>query len=139
MSDSSSSAELATRMRTMIDRLSPGDRLPSSRELIRRYKVGPATVSQAIAALAAEGVVVTRPGSGTYVAAPSRRRAGVPDTAWQSVTLADRAVDTRSLAGAVGALPEGTILLDGGYLHRSLQPTRALTAALARAARRPDA
>ncbi|MEU1728884.1 PLP-dependent aminotransferase family protein [Nonomuraea sp. NPDC005692] len=139
MSDSSSSAELATRMRTMIDRLSPGDRLPSSRELIRRYKVGPATVSQAIAALAAEGVVVTRPGSGTYVAAPARRRAGVPDTAWQSVTLADRAVDTRSLAGAVGALPEGTILLDGGYLHRSLQPTRALTAALARAARRPDA
>jgi DNA-binding transcriptional MocR family regulator len=30
-------------------------------------------------------------------------------------------------------------MLDGGYLHRSLQPTRALGAALARAARRPDA
>lgn len=29
--------------------------------------------------------------------------------------------------------------MDGGYLHRSLQPARALTAALARAARRPDA
>jgi DNA-binding transcriptional MocR family regulator len=30
-------------------------------------------------------------------------------------------------------------MLDGGYLHRSLQPTRALSAALARAARRPNA
>ncbi|WP_246005156.1 hypothetical protein [[Actinomadura] parvosata] len=42
MSDSSSSAELAVAMRAMIDRLAPGDRLPSSRELIRRYQVGPA-------------------------------------------------------------------------------------------------
>ncbi|MFI7638728.1 PLP-dependent aminotransferase family protein [Nonomuraea sp. NPDC049400] len=139
MSDSSSSAELATRMRAMIDRLSPGDRLPSSRELIRRYHVGPATVSQAIATLAAEGVVITRPGSGTYVAARTRRRAEVADTAWQSVTLADRSVDTRVLTNTFGEPPAGTIMLDGGYLHRSLQPTQILTAALARAARRPDA
>ncbi|MBB3725315.1 aminotransferase-like domain-containing protein [Nonomuraea dietziae] len=139
MSDSSSSAELTTRMRAMIDRLAPGDRLPSSRELIRRYQVGPATVSQAIATLAAEGLVVTRPGSGTYVAARAQRRAEVADTAWQTVTLADRTVDTRILTGAVGSPPAGTIMLDGGYLHRSLQPTQILTAALARAARRPDA
>ncbi|SDI87874.1 PLP-dependent aminotransferase family protein [Nonomuraea jiangxiensis] len=123
----------------MIDRLSPGDRLPSSRELIRRFQVGPATVSQAIAVLAAEGLVVTRPGSGTYVAARVQRRAEVADTAWQTVTLADRSVDTRLLTGTIGEPPAGTIMLDGGYLHRSLQPTQILTAALARAARRPDA
>ncbi|MEV4897727.1 PLP-dependent aminotransferase family protein, partial [Nonomuraea sp. NPDC055795] len=139
MSDSSSSAELAASMRAMIDRLSPGDRLPSSRELIQRYRVGPATVSQAIATLAAEGVVITRPGSGTYVAARLQRRAAVADTAWQTVTLADRSVDTRVLTDALGAPPEGTIMLDGGYLHRSLRPGKILTAALARAARRPDA
>ncbi|MBB5081734.1 aminotransferase-like domain-containing protein [Nonomuraea endophytica] len=139
MSDSSSSAELATSMRAMIERLSPGDRLPSSRELIQRYRVGPATVSQAIATLAAEGVVITRPGSGTYVAARHQRRTAVADTAWQTVTLADRSVDTRVLTDTLGAPPEGTIMLDGGYLHRSLQPGKILTAALARAARRPDA
>ncbi|MEU5868860.1 PLP-dependent aminotransferase family protein [Nonomuraea sp. NPDC047529] len=136
MSGSSSSAELTARMRTMIDRLSPGDRLPGSRELIRRFKVGPATVARAIAALTAEGLVVTRPGSGTYVAARTRRRDDVAGTAWQSVTLADRTVDTRDLAGVV---PEGTIRLDGGPPHPSLRPTRVLTAALARAARRPGA
>ncbi|TMR31849.1 PLP-dependent aminotransferase family protein [Nonomuraea zeae] len=139
MSDSSSSAGLATRMRAMIDRLAPGDRLPSSRELIRRYQVGPATVSQAIATLAAEGLVVTRPGSGTYVAARAHRRATVADTAWQTVTLADRTVETRILTGAAGSPPAGTLMLDGGYLHRSLQPTQILAAALVRAARRHDA
>ena len=96
-------------------------------------------MSQAIATLAAEGLVVSRPGSGTYVAARAQRRAKVADTAWQTVALTDRTVDTRILTGAVGAPPAGTIMLDGGYLHRSLQPTQILTAALARAARRPDA
>ncbi len=123
-----------TTLRETVARLAPGDRLPSSRELIRRHNVSPVTVSRAIAQLSAEGVVVTRPGSGTYVSVRTRA-ADAPDTGWQTVALADRAVDT----GSLGPPPEGTIALDGGYLHRSLQPTRALAAALARAARRPDA
>ncbi|MFG1681808.1 PLP-dependent aminotransferase family protein [Nonomuraea sp. NPDC049269] len=139
MSDSSSSAELAVRLRALLSGMAPGDRLPSSRDLVQRYRVGPVTVSQAIAALAAEGAVITRPGSGTFVAPRARKGAAVADTAWQTVALTDRAVDTRSLTDALGPPPAGTIMLDGGYLHRSLQPTRALTAALGRAARRPDA
>ncbi|MEV6151354.1 PLP-dependent aminotransferase family protein [Nonomuraea sp. NPDC052129] len=139
MSDSSSSAELAVRLRALLSGMAPGDRLPSSRDLVQRYRVGPVTVSQAIAALAAEGAVITRPGSGTFVAPRARAGAEVADTAWQTVALTDRAVDTRSLTDALGPPPAGTIMLDGGYLHRSLQPTRALTAALGRAARRPDA
>ena len=88
--------------------------------------------------LAAEGMVLTRPGSGTYVA--MRRREGFAgDTAWQTVALGDRVVDTRPVTDVLGTPPPGTLRLDGGYLHRSLQPTRALSAALARAARRPDA
>ncbi|MBV7245987.1 PLP-dependent aminotransferase family protein [Streptomyces sp. MW-W600-10] len=141
MNDGSTSGELADSIRTLLSRLSPGDRLPSSRELIKEYRVGPATVARAIAALAAEGAVVTRPGSGTYVAQRTRPRDEVTaaDTAWQTVALTDRAVDTRLIAEPLGPPPAGTIALDGGYVHRSLQPTRALSAALARAARRPDA
>jgi DNA-binding transcriptional MocR family regulator len=140
MSESSTSAAaLAAKLRALLARLAPGDRLPSSRELVRRYEVSPVTVSRAIALLAAEGAVVTRPGSGTYVA-PRSRPAGEPlDTAWQTVALTDRVVDTGSLTDALGPPPAGAIRLDGGYLHRSLQPTRALSGALARAARRPDA
>lgn len=97
------------------------------------------TVSRAIALLAAEGAVVTRPGSGTYVATRIQARLEVPDTSWQTIALTDRAVDTHALAEAIGPPPPGTIMLDGGYLHRSLQSARASSAALARAARRPDA
>ncbi|MFE5484199.1 PLP-dependent aminotransferase family protein [Streptomyces sp. NPDC056527] len=141
MNDGSTSGELADRLRPLLSRLSPGDRLPSSRELIKEYRVGPATVARAIAALAAEGAVVTRPGSGTYVAQRTRTREEGSDTGtdWQTVALTDRAVDTHPIADPLGPPPAGTIALDGGYVHRSLQPTRALSAALARAARRPDA
>lgn len=127
-------------LRTEIARLAPGQRLPSSRDLIVRHGVGPVTVSRAIALLAAEGTVLTRPGSGTFVAA-RRTRAGieVPDTSWQTVALAGRDVDPGPADGSSGGLPAGMIAMNGGYLHESLQPTRALGAALARAARRPDA
>ncbi|TVL89311.1 PLP-dependent aminotransferase family protein [Streptomyces sp. SAJ15] len=139
MSDSSTSVELTNSLRALLDRLSPGDRLPSSRELVQQYRVSPVTVARAIAVLAAEGAVVTRPGSGTYVAPRARPENDVVDTAWQTVALTDRAVDTQPIAETPSPLPEGAIRLDGGYVHASLQPTRALSAALARAARRPDA
>ena len=45
-----------------------GDRLPSTRELVRRLGVSPVTVSRALAILVSEGVVVTRPGEGSFVA-----------------------------------------------------------------------
>ncbi|MFD7631696.1 PLP-dependent aminotransferase family protein [Streptomyces sp. NPDC059851] len=142
MSDSSSTEMLTAILRAEIAALEPGDRLPSSRELIARHGVGPVTVSRAIALLAAEGMVVTRPGSGTYVAA--RRRPGPEegpaDTSWQTVALAGRAFDSGGAAnGPSEEPPPGTIALSGGYLHESLQPARELSAALARAARRPDA
>lgn len=141
MNNDSTSGGLTEGLRALLSGLSPGDRLPSSRELVKEYRVGPATVARAIAALAAEGAVVTRPGSGTYVAerrAPAREGAAA-DTSWQTVALTDRTVDTRLLAEPLGPAPAGTIAMDGGYVHRSLQPVRALSAALARAARRPDA
>ncbi|MGC5012244.1 PLP-dependent aminotransferase family protein [Streptosporangium sp. DT93] len=139
MNDGSTSASLVTSLRELLAGLSPGDRLPSSRELIRHHRVGPGTVSRAIAVLAAEGAVVTLPGSGTFVASRPRGGAGGADTVWQTVALTDRTVDTGPLTDALGPPPPGTIMLDGGYPHRSLRPTRPLGAALARAGRRPDA
>ncbi|GIG69246.1 aminotransferase-like domain-containing protein [Phytomonospora endophytica] len=139
MSESSTSADLLATLRALVAAATPGDRLPSSRELVLRHHVSPVTVARAIALLATEGLVVTRPGSGTYVA--GRGRAGVrsADTGWQTVALTDRTVDTRAVTDGLGPPPSDAIVLDGGYLHRSLQPTSPLGAALARAARRPDA
>ena len=45
----------------------PGDRLPSERELVRTIGVSRASVRQAIAHLAAAGILESRPHSGTFV------------------------------------------------------------------------
>ncbi|WP_146058734.1 GntR family transcriptional regulator, partial [Streptomyces sp. FM008] len=58
MTERSSVADLAKTLREEVDRYSPGERLPSSRALVERYRVSPVTVSRALAQLAAEGVVV---------------------------------------------------------------------------------
>ncbi|GIH06094.1 transcriptional regulator [Rhizocola hellebori] len=98
------------------------------------------TVARAVAVLAAEGAVVTRPGSGTFVAARSSRPFGSPpDTSWQAVALADRSIDAHTVTDLLRPPPADAITMAGGYLHRSLQPAKALGDALARAARRPDA
>jgi DNA-binding FadR family transcriptional regulator len=45
----------------------PEERLPSERELARRLGVGRASVREAIAALQVQGLIETRPGSGSFV------------------------------------------------------------------------
>ncbi|MET8009748.1 PLP-dependent aminotransferase family protein [Streptomyces sp. NPDC005271] len=148
MHERSSVAELANMLRGELNRYSPGEKLPSSRALIERYRVSPVTVSRALATLAAEGLVVTRPGAGAFRAA--RRRAEEPrpgDTSWQEVALSvesagdsvPRTVDASGVLATLAAPPPGALEFNGGYLHPSLQPERALAAALARAGRRPGA
>ncbi len=56
-------------MRELIAGSRPGDRLPSERELSTRWGVARMTVRHAMDTLVAEGLVVRRQGSGTYVAA----------------------------------------------------------------------
>ncbi|MFI6731325.1 PLP-dependent aminotransferase family protein [Nonomuraea sp. NPDC050451] len=139
MSESNITEALVTSLRAEIAGLAAGDRLPSARDLVRRHGVSPVTVTRAFALLAAEGAVVTRPGSGTFVAARRDRSAdGAGDTSWQTVVLADRSMPALT-AGELLGPPPGAITMAGGYLHSSLQPAKALAAALARAARRPDA
>ncbi|MDT3398436.1 PLP-dependent aminotransferase family protein [Streptomyces sp. B1866] len=148
MYERSSVVELAGRLRGELDRYSPGEKLPSSRALVERYRVSPVTVSRALAALAAEGLVVTRPGAGAYRAAPARTApAGPGDTSWQEVALSaetagdavPRSVDASGVLATLAAPPPGVIELSGGYLHPTARPERALAAALARAGRRPGA
>ncbi len=117
----------------------PGEILPSTRLLVARHRVSPVTVSRALAQLTAEGLVVTRPGVGSFVAArPRPKPADMPDTAWQSVPLGDRAIDTSRLATVLRPTPDGTMSLDNGYPHPSSMPIRALAAAVGRVSRRPD-
>ncbi len=55
-------------------RLAPGERLPSERDLARALEVGRASVREAIASLQVAGIVETRPGAGSYVAAGAAER-----------------------------------------------------------------
>ncbi|MDH6520324.1 DNA-binding transcriptional MocR family regulator [Streptomyces sp. SAI-135] len=147
MQERSSVTELAEQLRRELDRYSPGGKLPSSRALVDRFRVSPVTVSRALAQLAAEGLVITRPGAGAFRA--QARSAGAPagDTSWQEVALSadgaadlvPRSVDASGVLVSLAAPPPGVVEFNGGYLHPVLQPERAMSAALARAGRRPGA
>ncbi|MEU9863380.1 PLP-dependent aminotransferase family protein [Streptomyces sp. NPDC047971] len=147
MHERSSVGELANSLRAELNRYSPGGKLPSSRALVERYRVSPVTVTRALAQLAAEGLVVTRPGAGAFRAEPRTRTPAVGDTSWQEVALSadtatelvPRAVDASGVLVTLSAPPPGVVEFNGGYLHPSLQPERAMAAALARAGRRPGA
>ncbi|MFJ9120605.1 PLP-dependent aminotransferase family protein [Streptomyces sp. NPDC102394] len=147
MQQRSSVGELAEQLKQELNRYSPGGKLPSSRVLVERFRVSPVTVSRALAQLAAEGLVVTRPGAGAFRAAPRAAAAPVGDTSWQEVALSadgagdlvPRTVDASGVVVSLAAPPPGVIEFNGGYLHPSLQPERAMAAALSRAGRRPGA
>lgn len=130
---------LAERLRDEIDRLAPGDRLPSTRALVDAHRVSPVTVSRALAALGAEGLLITRPGAGTFKAQPVPHSALV-DYSWQTVALAERTISAEGISTMMaGRDPDdGGIALNVGYLHASMMPVRQLAAAAARAARLPD-
>ncbi|MET9790330.1 PLP-dependent aminotransferase family protein [Streptomyces canus] len=147
MQERSSVTDLAEQLRRELDRYSPGGKLPSSRALVDRFRVSPVTVSRALAQLAAEGLVVTRPGAGAFRAAARPLAAPAGDTSWQEVALSadgaadlvPRSVDASGVLVSLAAPPPGVVEFNGGYLHPSLQPERAMSAALARAGRRPGA
>ncbi len=103
--------------------------------------MSPLTVSRVVAELTREGVVVSRPGVGTFVAPPpGARPRAAGDYAWQTVALADRPVDLAGLSAlADPPQQDGVISLATGYLHSSLVPAGLLRSAAARTARLPGA
>lgn len=140
MSEDSSIERLKAQLRHEISALSSGDRLASARTLMERFRVSPVTVSRAFADLVAEGLVVSRPGAGTFVAPRDRTTRRVADLGWQTIVLGDRTIDTEGLPPLVDPPDaDATISLATGYLHSSLMPLAGLNAALRRAARLPNA
>ncbi|MCA9076128.1 MAG: GntR family transcriptional regulator [Planctomycetaceae bacterium] len=65
--------QLQTQVREAVARgkLSPGEKLPSVRELSRKLVVNPNTIARAYTELEREGVLHTRQGMGVFVAEPS--------------------------------------------------------------------
>ncbi|WP_033254816.1 PLP-dependent aminotransferase family protein [Kitasatospora phosalacinea] len=138
--------ELTDALRATVMRYSSGERIPSSRELVERYRVSPVSVSRAIRELVAEGVVVSRPGAGVFRAEPRPAPAAQGDFSWQEVALSAeagappaRVVDASGVLAALAMAPPEVVDLNSGYPHASLLPERALAGALARAGRRPGA
>ncbi|MGH1558443.1 GntR family transcriptional regulator [Caulobacter segnis] len=84
----SRTGEVMAAIRARIDGrpLARGDRLPSIRALAANLKASPSTIVEAYDRLAAEGVVVSRPGSGLLLSRPGPSRR--PSTIWRRVPIA---------------------------------------------------
>jgi DNA-binding transcriptional MocR family regulator len=101
--------------------------------------VAPGTVTRALAELAREGLVVTEPGSGTFVAEPEGTKSRSEDLSWQSARLSPLDARAEELDD-LRVVPHPQVLdLTSSYLDESLQPSRLLASAMSRAARRPGA
>ncbi|MEV0606112.1 PLP-dependent aminotransferase family protein [Polymorphospora rubra] len=138
MNDGNAANRVIQDLRTLVAGSAPGTRLPPVRELTARHQASPVTVAEAIRQLVAQGLIETRPGKGTFVAArPDERHA--PDLSWQTVALGARGAGADEMQALLALPGPGTIPLTGGYLDPELQPAAALGAALARAARQPAA
>src|SRR5256885_14666593 len=63
--------EVVGQLNQLIDdgKLKAGDRLPSERELAETFRVSRSSVREAIKTLENEGMVISRPGSGTFITA----------------------------------------------------------------------
>jgi len=136
MNDDNAAARVVQDLHGLVAAAEPGARLPSVRELTARHQASPVTVAEAIRQVVAQGLIETRPGRGTFVAArPDERPA--PDLSWQTVALGPRRPGEDEMQALLALPPAGAIPLSGGYLDADLQPAAALGAALARAARQP--
>jgi GntR family transcriptional repressor for pyruvate dehydrogenase complex len=72
--------EVVAQLHQLIEegKLKAGDRLPSERELAETFRVSRGSVREAIKALEREGLVVARPGSGTFISAVDVERLVAP-------------------------------------------------------------
>ncbi|WP_258175362.1 aminotransferase-like domain-containing protein [Actinopolyspora mortivallis] len=149
MSDDSSAHELAKILAREIEEMPVGARLPTHRELVRRFGVSATTVSRSLALLTQRGLITSRPGAGSF-RAETRPSPRTGNTSWQEATLeltnrldsptgAARGFKTAALLGTLATSEPEVIDLNGGYLHPELQPLTRLGTALSRAGRRSQA
>ena len=83
--------------------LAPGDRVPSTRQIVEGYGVAMATATKVLTELRLQGLVRAEPGIGTVVVAPPARKARAPaarpSMQEQVVRAAVRIADAEGLAG----------------------------------------
>jgi len=132
MSDDSS-GRIVTALRAWVADAPPGARLPSTRALVTEYAASPVTVQKAIRSLAAQGMVETRPGVGTFVR--TVRVARAHDFGWQTAALGAPRLRGPGLSTALRTTRNDVIALHSGYPDRELLPERLVRAAFGRAAR----
>ncbi|MET4059397.1 DNA-binding transcriptional MocR family regulator [Arthrobacter sp. UYP6] len=111
----------------------PGAMLPSTRSLVAQYGASPVTVQQALRTLAAQGMIESRPGVGTFVRAV--RLARPNDYGWQTAALGAPPARVPQLSAALRTAANDVIALHSGYPDRELLPERLVRTAFTRAAR----
>ncbi len=136
MKTDNSPERVAQSLRRRATLLPPGAALPSVRALMREMGVGPATVQQALHALAREGVVEAFPGRGTFVAAATTATTS-GDTLWQTLALGPARAGAADALALAEVPPAGTYPLNVGYLPPELRATSLLNVAASRALRQP--
>jgi AcrR family transcriptional regulator len=121
------SIQIAAQIRGQIQsgELAAGNRVPSTREIMRRWGVAMATASKVLAILKEEGLVRTRPGVGTVVAGTSSSRARASARARDAETgLTKERIVTAATAVAdeegLGALSMRRVALELGVATMSL-------------------
>jgi AcrR family transcriptional regulator len=118
--DTSRSGQIVAELRHRIEtgELTPGDRVPSTREIVRRWNVAMATATKVLTRLRQEGLVHAVPGVGTVVAATART--GPCPVA-------------RPRAGKPAGTGPGAAVRDAtrGGADRALTPARIVTTAIA--------
>lgn len=128
-----SSSRIVDALIALIDESKPGQRLPSSRDLVARFEASPVTVQKALATLARRGLVESRPGVGTFVRA--QRSIRPPDLSWQTGTLGPRTRTNTSATAASARTGPDDFVLNNGYPAPELLPGELVKGALGRVAR----
>jgi len=104
---------------------------------VAQYEASPVTVQKALRSLAAQGLVESHPGVGTFVRAV--RIARPNDYGWQTAALGLPQGGVASVSTALRTTSNDVIALHSGYPDRELLPERLIRSAFSRAARRAAA
>lgn len=136
MSDDNRTQAVIKALRAKVAASRPGARLPAVRQWVERLHASPVTVSRALSALVREGLVVARPGHGTFVA-ETPPEAVTADLGWQQAALGAAGTRSTALVELVDAPTGRGIVGSSGYPDSALHPTALLAGVMGRAARRP--
>ncbi|WP_167990401.1 PLP-dependent aminotransferase family protein [Arthrobacter pigmenti] len=128
-----SSSRIVLQLRDWMASAPPGARLPSTRTLVADYSASPVTVQKALRILAADGLIESRPGAGTFVRATSQSRPS--DYGWQTAALRSPRFPSRPLPSAMRSAADDVVAFHSGYPDRELLPERLIRSALTRATR----